>query len=50
MFGCHLEKEQNRFQRMKITHPQLYNYCMKDWVEGGLGIRKVLEYINVKVD
>lgn len=22
MFGCHLEKEPNRFQRMKITHPK----------------------------
>lgn len=47
MFGVHFEKQPNRFQRMQTTHPQLYNYCMKDWDKGGLGIAKVLEYINV---
>lgn len=30
-FGCHLEKEPNRFQRLQVTHPALYNYCMKPW-------------------
>ena len=48
MYGCHLEKEPNRFQRMQGTHPQLWNYCMKDWDEGGLGLNKVLDYINVR--
>jgi 3'-phosphoadenosine 5'-phosphosulfate sulfotransferase (PAPS reductase)/FAD synthetase len=48
MFGCHLEKEPNRFQKMKITHPQIYNYCMKPIEEGGLGLSKVLDYIGVK--
>lgn len=48
MFGCHLEKEPNRFQRMKVTHPQIYEYCMKPIEEGGLGLAKVLDYINVK--
>ena len=47
MFGCHLEKEPNRFQRMKITHPQLYQYCMKPWSDGGLGLAEVLDFINV---
>lgn len=42
MFGCHLEKEPNRFQRMKETHPRQYEYCMNK-----LGIKDVLEYINV---
>lgn len=42
-FGCHLEKEPNRFQRMKDTHPQLYEYCINK-----LEIGKVLDYINVK--
>ena len=50
MFGCHLEKEPNRFQRMKETHPQIYNYCMKPIEEGGLGLGKVLDYIGVKYD
>lgn len=48
MFGCHLEKGENRFQRMKKTHPQIYDYCMKPIDEGGLGIAEVLDYINVK--
>jgi 3'-phosphoadenosine 5'-phosphosulfate sulfotransferase (PAPS reductase)/FAD synthetase len=47
MFGCHLEKQPNRFQRMKFTHPQLYHYCMKPWSEGGLGLAEVLDYIHV---
>lgn len=46
-FGCHLESYPNRFQRMQTTHPQLYEYCMRDWDKGGLGMAKVLDYINV---
>lgn len=49
-FGCHLEKEPNRFQRLKKTHHKLWEYCMKPWSEGGLGMREVLEYIGVKVE
>jgi 3'-phosphoadenosine 5'-phosphosulfate sulfotransferase (PAPS reductase)/FAD synthetase len=47
-FGCHLEKEPNRFQQLKETHPKLYDYCMRPWDEGGLEMDKVLNYINVK--
>jgi 3'-phosphoadenosine 5'-phosphosulfate sulfotransferase (PAPS reductase)/FAD synthetase len=42
MFGCHLEKAPNRFQRMKQTHPKQWQYCMDQ-----LGLREVLEYIGV---
>lgn len=49
-FGCHLEKEPNRFQRLKETHPKLWNYCMKSWSEGGLGMKEVLDYIDVKTE
>lgn len=42
MFGCHLEKAPNRFQRMKETHPKQWQYCMDQ-----LGLREVLEYIGV---
>lgn len=49
-FGCHLEKEPNRFQRLKETHPKLWEYCMKPIEEGGLGMREPLERIGVKVD
>lgn len=45
MFGCHLEKEPNRFQRMKYTHPKQYKYCIEK-----LNLKEVLDYINVKYD
>lgn len=57
MFGCHLEKEPNRFQRLKETHPRQYEYCIKggEMVDGkwqpnkeGLGLGHVLDYIGVK--
>jgi len=46
-FGCHLEKEPNRFQRLYKTHPVLWDYCMRDKSKGGLGIGDVLDFINV---
>lgn len=27
-FGCHLDKEPSRFQRLKETHPRQYEYCI----------------------
>lgn len=57
MFGCHLEKEPNRFQRLKETHPRQYKYCIEggEMADGkwqpskdGLGLGKVLDYIGVK--
>ena len=59
MFGCHLEKEPNRFQRLKETHPRQYEYCIGggEMVDGkwqpskeGLGLGKVLDFIGVKYD
>lgn len=59
MFGCHLEKEPNRFQRLKQTHPRQYDYCINGgemvdgkWQpsKGGLGLGKVLDYIGVKYE
>ena len=48
MFGIYQEKEPNRFQLLKETHPKLYEYCMRPWDEGGLGMDEVLDYIGVK--
>jgi 3'-phosphoadenosine 5'-phosphosulfate sulfotransferase (PAPS reductase)/FAD synthetase len=45
--GCHLDKV-NKFQRMKVTHPKQYEYCMKDETDGGLGLGKFLDYIGVE--
>ena len=59
MFGCHLDKEPNRFQRLKETHPRQYEYCIGggEMVDGkwqpnkkGLGIGHVLDYIGVKYE
>ena len=59
MFGCHLEKEPNRFQKLKETHPRQYEYCINggEMVDGkwqpnkeGLGLGKVLDYIGVKYE
>ena len=41
MFGLHLD-ESNRFDRMKITHPQIYKYCMDK-----LGLREVIRYCGI---
>lgn len=55
-FGAHLEKEPTRFQRLKETHPKLYNYCLNGgeydneglWrpTKDGLGMRHVFEELN----
>ena len=59
MFGCHLEKAPNRFQRLKETHPRQYEYCIGggEMVDGkwqpskeGLGLGYVLDYIGVKYE
>lgn len=56
-FGCHLQKEPNRFQQLKEAHPRQYNYCINggEFVDGkwqpnkeGLGLGYVLDYIGVK--
>ena len=46
-FGCHLEKEgEGRFERMKITHPKVYDYLMRSKEEGGLNYKEVIDWIN----
>ena len=42
MFGIQCDTTPNKFQRMKITHPQQYEYCINK-----LGCGKVLDYIGV---
>ena len=57
-FGAHLETSENRFQRMKRTHPKHYDFCIGGgafdpadgmWkpTEKGLGYARVLDYIGV---
>ena len=49
-FGVHLEKEPNRFQKLKISHPKIWEYCMKPEEEGGLGMKKVMDFLGVPVE
>lgn len=45
MFGIQYEKETNRMQRLKQTHPRLHKYCMEQ-----LGIKEVLDYLNIPTE
>ena len=40
-FGVQYDEKPNRFQRLKITHPQIHDYCMNK-----LGLKQVLEYMG----
>lgn len=42
MFGVHLEKGENRFEKMRKTHPKQYDYCINK-----LGCGEVLNYLEV---
>lgn len=44
-YGCHLEEE-SRFQRLKITHPKIYDYIMRPKDQGGLDYKAVIDWIN----
>lgn len=41
-FGAHMEKDTTRFQRMAISHPKQWNYCINK-----LGMGKALDFIGV---
>jgi 3'-phosphoadenosine 5'-phosphosulfate sulfotransferase (PAPS reductase)/FAD synthetase len=43
MYGINREKEPNRYQLMKLTHPKLYAYCVYT-----LKCGEVLDYMGVK--
>lgn len=55
-FGCHLEREPSRFQRLKQTHPRQYEYCIGGgaydddglWKpsKDGLGMGHVFDELN----
>jgi len=56
MFGVQRDREPNRFQRMKETHPRQYEYCIGGghFEDGklqpdknGLGLGMILDYIGI---
>jgi 3'-phosphoadenosine 5'-phosphosulfate sulfotransferase (PAPS reductase)/FAD synthetase len=50
-YGCHLEKEgEGRFERMKETHPKIYDYIMRPKDQGGLNYKEVIDWINNNSD
>lgn len=42
MYGCHLEREPNKFQKLAKSHPKIYDYCINK-----LNIGEVLNFTNV---
>ena len=46
-FGCHMEKPgEGRFERLKETHPKVYDYIMRPVEQGGLDFKTVIDWIN----
>ena len=53
-FGAYNDEYPSRFQQLEKSHPQLYDYCMREPVidnngkviKRGLGMAKVFDYIN----
>lgn len=50
LFGCHLEHEPNRIQRLAKIEPNTYKFAMKSREEGGLGYREVMDYLNISYE
>lgn len=48
LFGVHKESEPNRFQLLHKTHPKIWEFCMRDFDDRGLGEKKILEFMGVK--
>ena len=47
LFGCHLEHEPNRIQRLAELEPNTYKFAIKSLDDGGLGFREVMDYMNI---
>lgn len=44
LFGCHLEKEPNRIQRLAFTEPKQYDFAIR---KDGLNYAEIMDYIGV---
>lgn len=45
MFGITVDRD--RFLKLKATHPKQWEYCMRSRENGGLGLKEVLDYLNI---
>ena len=50
LYGIQNEKNPNRIQKMKQTHPKTHEWMLKPMDDGGLGMKEVLDYIGVKYE
>ena len=50
MFGIMQDGSPNRFQRMYYNHRKQYDFCMRPLDKGGLGIKEVMEYLELSVN
>lgn len=48
LFGCHLENNPNRIQRLASIEPATYMWAMKSREDGGLGYTTVMEYCGME--
>lgn len=46
-YGAHLDKDFNKYQRLQITHPKQWEYCIRPKEENGLGFGEVLDYVGI---
>lgn len=46
-FGLQFEGKPNRFQKLKKSHPDLWEYCMKPLESGGCGLQTVCDFMNI---
>jgi len=44
-FGCNLKGDE-RFVRLKQTHPKIYDYIMRSTESGGLGYQEIIDWLN----
>jgi 3'-phosphoadenosine 5'-phosphosulfate sulfotransferase (PAPS reductase)/FAD synthetase len=49
LFGCHLEKEPNRIQRLKESYPKIYDFCIRENHANcpGLGLGRVMDLLGI---
>ena len=46
LYGIQQEKNPNRLEKLKLSHPNLYDYVMRPTSEGGLGYKEIIDWIN----
>ena len=45
MFGC-VSKDWDNLERIKTTHPNIYEYLMRPKTAGGLGLKEIIDWLE----